>query len=166
VTDVGGDGFEAGFPELFLPAFRVALRIVENVADAEDVAAEACARALRAWGRLGTLPYRNAWVVRVASNLAVDRVRRRRALPVTAAYVPDLAESITLRLALAAALRALPRRQREVVALRYLARLSEADVAGSLGISRNTVKQHSGRAVAALLVRLGAEWQEANLVLE
>ena len=74
----GGDTFEAAFAELMLAAFRVAVRILGNVAEAEDVAAEALARALRSWDRVGALPYRKAWVVRVASNLAIDRIRRRR----------------------------------------------------------------------------------------
>lgn len=66
----GGDAtFEEAFAELVLPAFRVALRILGNVADAEDVAAEAMARALRSWGRVNEMPHRTAWVVRVASNL-------------------------------------------------------------------------------------------------
>ncbi len=64
------------------------------------------------------------------------------------------------------AMQAIPRRQRQVVALRYLAGLSEGEVAGSLGISRNSVKKHTGRAVAALRLRLGPEWQEASLALE
>ena len=56
--------------------------------------------------------------------------------------------------------------QGEVVALRYLADLPEADVAKSLGISLNSLKKHSARAVAALRSRLGPDWQEANLALE
>ena len=48
------------------------------------------------------------------------------------------------------ALRALPERQREVLALRYYLDLSEADIAGTLGISRGAVKSHASRGVAAL----------------
>jgi RNA polymerase sigma factor (sigma-70 family) len=80
--------------------------------------------------------------------------------------VPDLAEAVSLRLALGAALRGLPRRQREVVSLRYLADISEADVAQSLGISLNSVKKHTARGMTALRSRLGAEWQEDTLALE
>lgn len=162
----GGDSFESAFPELVLPAFRVALRILGDVAEAEDVAAEALARALRSWDRVGGLPYRRAWVVRVASNLAVDRARRRRPAVVPPSQVPDVAEAVTLRLALSAALQALPRRQCQVVAMRYLAGLTEAEVARSLGISLNSVKKHNGRGVSTLRARLGADWQEAKLALE
>jgi RNA polymerase sigma factor (sigma-70 family) len=44
----------------------------------------------------------------------------------------------------------LPKRQRDVVVLRYLADLSEADVAAELGISIGTVKSHSHRALRSL----------------
>lgn len=48
------------------------------------------------------------------------------------------------------ALRRLPTRQREVLALRYYVDLSEADIATTLGISRGAVKSHAARGVAAL----------------
>ena len=166
---MNGDGletFEAAFPELVLPAFRVALRILGNVPDAEDVAADALVRALRSWDRVGIMPYRTAWIVRVASNLAVDRVRRRPLAPARAGEVPDLADEVALRLALSAALKALPRRQCQVMALRYLGGLSEAEVAQSMGISQNSVKKHATRAVSTLRLRLGADWQEVNLAVE
>lgn len=162
----GGDTFEDAFPELVLPAFRVALRILGNVTDAEDVAAEAMARALRSWDRVYLMPYRKAWVVRVASNLAIDRSRRRPPVLATLDHVPDPAEAVTMRLALGAALRQLPRRQGQVVALRYLGGLTEAEVARSMGISLNSVKKHTTRAVNTLRTRLGTDWQEVDLALD
>ena len=60
MTRDGGESFEEAFPELVLPAFRVALRILGDVTEAEDVAAEALARALRSWDRVRDLPYRTA----------------------------------------------------------------------------------------------------------
>ena len=48
------------------------------------------------------------------------------------------------------ALRTLPERQREVLALRYFLDLTEADIASTLGISRGAVKTHASRGVAAL----------------
>jgi RNA polymerase sigma factor (sigma-70 family) len=48
------------------------------------------------------------------------------------------------------ALRELPDRQREVLALRYYLDLSEADIAQTLGISRGAVKSHAHRGVTAL----------------
>jgi RNA polymerase sigma factor (sigma-70 family) len=49
-----------------------------------------------------------------------------------------------------AALAELPRRQREVVVLRYVGDFSEAQVASALGISPGAVKQHASRGLAAL----------------
>lgn len=53
------------------------------------------------------------------------------------------------------ALRALPDRQREVLALRYYLDLSEAEIATTLGISKGAVKSHASRGVAALRDRFG-----------
>ncbi len=50
------------------------------------------------------------------------------------------------------ALRALPDRQREVLALRYYLDLSEADIARTLGISRGAVKSHASRGVRAMRI--------------
>lgn len=48
------------------------------------------------------------------------------------------------------AMRELPTRQREVLALRYYLDLSEAEIADALGISRGAVKSHASRGVASL----------------
>lgn len=158
--------FEAAFPGLFVSAYRVAYRVLGHAAEAEDAAAEALARTFRAWRRVGELPYRDAWVSRVAANVAIDRVRRRKGPFPGPDVVEDFADVATLRLALTAALLALPRRQRQVVALRFLGGFSEADVAGSLGLSLNSVKKHTQRGTSALRARLGADWQEASNVVE
>ena len=81
-----------------------------------------------------------------------------------AALVPgviDLEDTTTLRLALAEALRKLPRRQREAVALRFLSDLSEADTAEALGISAGSVKTHVHRGLATLRDELGDDRLEA-----
>src|SRR6185312_13837971 len=102
------------------------------------------------WAKIRELDYRDAWVMRVTANVALDALRRsRRPLPASAIDESDPADAAVTRLALAQALRRLPRRQRDVVVLRYLADLSEADVADSLGVSAGTVKQHAHRALDA-----------------
>jgi RNA polymerase sigma factor (sigma-70 family) len=58
--------------------------------------------------------------------------------------------------AVLAALRRLPRRQREVLVLRYYADLSEAEIADAIGVSRGAVKSHASRAMAALRAELEA----------
>jgi RNA polymerase sigma factor (sigma-70 family) len=159
--DAEGNSFEEFFRRLLPDAVRVAQRIVTRENEAEDVAAEAFARALVRWKRLERLPYRDAWLLRTVTNVAIDVVRRRRD-PLPEHDVPvDPAEAVVLRLALAAALERLPRRQQQVVALRYLAGWPTAQVAESLGISLNTVKKHNDRAMAALRRTMGTN-QEAS----
>jgi RNA polymerase sigma factor (sigma-70 family) len=51
---------------------------------------------------------------------------------------------------------ALPRRQREVVVLRYFLDLSEQQIADWLGVSTGSVKRHAFRATSALKEQLGA----------
>jgi RNA polymerase sigma factor (sigma-70 family) len=53
------------------------------------------------------------------------------------------------------ALRTLPRRQREVLVLRYWSDLSEAEIATALGVARGTVKSSASRALDALEKQLG-----------
>ena len=153
------------FGELFAIAYRVGYRIVGDVTTAEDVAAETVARAVVHWPRLDHPARRQAWVAKVAANVAIDVVRRRgRLLSDTRPPVADTgADRTAERLALAAALASLSARQRQVVVLRYLADLPEAEVASSLGLSLNTVKKHTARALAALRRTLGPTWEEVDL---
>ena len=165
-VDVSGE-FSAVFHRLYPRARTVAHRILGDAAEAEDAAAEAFARALVSWRRVADLPYLDAWVLRVTANVAVDAVRRRKALPVAA--IADTAASAgpddvtVLRMALVAALAALPRRQREVIALRYLVGLSEEEIAASLGVSSGSVKRHAHRGMASLRRRLGVDWDPSRV---
>jgi len=59
-------------------------------------------------------------------------------------------DDVDLRLDLQAAVRALPRRQRQVVALRFLADFSEAATAAALAIDIGTVKSHASRGLSRL----------------
>ena len=161
--------FEEAFPSLFLAAYHVTYRLLGNVTEAEDAAAEAVARALVSWRRVGRLAYREAWVARVATNLAIDelrRLRRRRAQAWTEDDVTsDASEDATLRLSVRRALAGLSARQRQVIALRYLADLDDAQVARVLGISVNSVKKHAARGRVALRDLLGPN-PEVSLALE
>jgi len=163
------DDFQEAFPGMFHAAYHVAYRILGDVTGAEDAAAEAVARALVSWRRVGRLEHRTAWVARVAGNLAIDevrRARRRRDRPAPASSpAADTTEDAALRVALGTALAALSTRQREVIALRYLADLDEAEVSRVLGISVNSVKKHAARGRAALRARLGT-LQEVSLALD
>jgi RNA polymerase sigma factor (sigma-70 family) len=99
--------------------------------------------------------------VRVTANLAIDTIRRRRLRTPVALTVVD-AEDVSTRFALIAAVRDLPRRQREVIVLRYLADLSVPEVAAALGVSPGSVKTHAHRGIARLRDELGAS-DDANV---
>jgi RNA polymerase sigma factor (sigma-70 family) len=119
--------------------------------EAEDVGLDALAVAYDRWARVRDLPYRQAWALKVTANLALRGVKRGR---LQATFAPPLArnieEDVTSRMAVSGALARLPRRQRQVAVLRYLADLPEAEVAQTLGIDVGTVKRHASRARMAL----------------
>ncbi len=149
------EGFEEAFDALFARAFRVGRRILGDDAAAEDVAAEAMARAYAHWGKIASQPWREGWVVRVASNLALDTVRKRARQDHELVDVGVEDDDVVVRIALAEALALLPRRQREVVVLRHLGGLSEAECAQALKVSTGAVKTHLHRGLASLRNRLG-----------
>ncbi len=144
--------FDNEFPMLWSRAYGVGYVVLGDRAEAEDIAQETLARAFTRWSRIAD--YSGPWVVRVAGNLAIDRVRRRRrSVPPDVGSVrgPD-----GLRVDLQAALLSLSKRQRECVVLRHLADLPEAEVARALGCSVGTVKTHTARGLTALRSAMGA----------
>ena len=150
--------FDAAFPALAAIANRVAFRILGDRSDAEEVTQEALARAYARWSSVAG--HAEPWVATVAANLAIGRWRKRRP---TVPFSPEhggVVDAVELeRLGLVTALRQLPKRQREVVVLRYLADLSEAEVAAQLSTSVGTVKQHAHRGLA----RLRSEMQQQEV---
>ena len=140
------DDFDAEFDNLWGRAYGVAYVVLGDRGESEDIAQETLARALARWKKVSA--YAEPWVVRVAGNLAIDRVRQRqrtRGLPTN--DVPGLdAQRVDLQRALVT----LSPKQREVVVLRYVADLPEAEVAQTLGCSVGTVKTHASRGLAAL----------------
>jgi len=131
---------------------------------AEEVVQEAFARTYAALPRLryadDPLPY----VRRAVVNLARGGLRRRgvarRARLARAEDAPSAEDGVLVdeqRREVAAAVRALPRRQRECVVLRYLLDCSTAETADALGITDGAVKQHLHRALASLAVTLAED---------
>ncbi|WP_183099437.1 RNA polymerase sigma factor [Nocardioides pelophilus] len=133
-----------------------------DLSEAEDVVAEAFARAVSRRPTFEGLDNPEAWLRTVAVNLARTRHRRRalgerlsrRAHEPDVTHRPQLSDE---RLALVAALRALPDHQREALALHYLADLPVAEVARTLGVPVGTVKARLNRGRAALAEVLGSE---------
>ena len=98
-------------------------------------------------------------------NLCRDGLRRRaviRRVPATIAEDARPADAVALGTAeqqrVVAAVRALPRRQRECVALRHLLGRSTSDTAEVLGIGEGSVKTHLHRGMAALEIAL-EDWR-------
>jgi RNA polymerase sigma factor (sigma-70 family) len=140
------DDFDAEFDNLWSRAYGVGYVVLGDRGESEDIAQETLARALVRWKKVSA--YAEPWVVRVAGNLAIDRVRQRqrtRGLP-----AHDLPEVDAQRVDLQRALLTLSPKQREVVMLRYLVDLPELEVAQTLGCSVGTVKTHASRGLAAL----------------
>jgi RNA polymerase sigma-70 factor (sigma-E family) len=132
---------------------------------AEDIAQEAFLRAYRDWDRVGSYEHQAAWVRRVAANLATSGLRRRlveaRALARLAGRWEPTVEPLAGEDAqFWAAVRVLPRRQAQAVALYYLQDLSVQQTAVALGCAEGTVKAHLAKARAALARRLQSEMPE------
>ena len=138
-------GFDHFYRENYRPVVVLVYTLTGARHAAEDIAQEAFLRTHRAWEQVSGYDRPDAWVRVVAMNLARSQLRRigaeARALsrflgmPVNA--FPEL-EPPNERFW--AAVRDLPRRQREVVALHYLEDRSVADVAEILGVAESTVK--------------------------
>ena len=138
--------------------YRTVLFAVGDRAAAEDAVGEAFARAYQRWPAVRRHPNPTAWVIRVALNVSRSWWRRRRREFLTgddtALAAPALRsgrepiERLDERLE--AELARLPRRQREVVALRILADLSAEDAARLLGMAPATVHVHLHRALGSL----------------
>lgn len=133
---------------------RTAWLLVGDDQRAEDLVQTALVRAWPHWRRVvsnGAGP--EAYVRRVMVNLAVDWRRRRWHGEVSTQVLPETASTggdVDLRLALVAALRRLPPRQRAVVVLRFFDDVSTAGTAEALGVSVGTVKSTTAKALASL----------------
>lgn len=139
---------------------RLSVLLVRDQGTAEEVVQDAFVSVHRHWEGLrdqqAALAYLRRSVVNGSRSVARRRVVRaryahREASPLTA---PDelgsRAERLAERGAVLQALGALPRRQREVLVLRYYLQLSESEIAATLGISRGAVKSHASRGSAVL----------------
>lgn len=148
---------------------RLAALLVHDLGTAEEVTQDAFVAVHGRWRRLRdpdrALAYLRRSVVNGSRSVLRHRAVAQRHLAGQQPHVPQPGPDapVELRLrreAVRAALLELPRRQREVVALRYYADLSEAEIADLLGISRGSVKSHASRAAATLRDRLDQLWED------
>jgi RNA polymerase sigma-70 factor (ECF subfamily) len=155
----GVDASMTGFEEFYLARRDGCLRAVVGVGadpiDAEDLVAEAFARAWASWRKVSRHPAPEAWVVRTALNANISRWRRaRRETPLAEYDRVSLDRVDDLDHDLLAHVQGLPRRQREVIALRVFLDLDVAQTAATLGIAQGTVTAHMTRAVTTLRTQL------------
>jgi RNA polymerase sigma-70 factor (ECF subfamily) len=150
---------------------RLALGIVADAADADDVLQETFVAAIERPPRAG-VPLA-PWLARVARNAALKlrRSRRRReareaavARPESVAPDESLARAEAYR-AVVEAVVALDAPYREVVLLRYFDGVETAEIAARLGLPVETVRTRLKRAHAALRERLGCEGRDRRAVL-
>lgn len=144
--------FAAFYEESRDACLRTVLASIGDMDTAQDLVAEAFARAWASWRKVSRHPAPRAWVVRTALNAGVSSWRKRRRdqplLGDGAAASDGLPDPIGRELM--AALLRLPARQRQVIAFRIILDLDTAGTAKVLGIAPGTVKAHLSQGLATL----------------
>lgn len=135
---------------------RTAWMLTGNEATAEDLVQASLAKTWLRWSRVQRQDSPQAYVRRVMLSTFLTWNRRRWRGEISVAGIPDqaapgdaFADADQRRLVIEA-LRALPRRQRAVVVLRFLEDLTEVQTAELLGCSVGTVKSQCAKALARL----------------
>lgn len=143
---------------------RLAVLLVHDVQTAEEVVQDAFEAMHLASKRLRETEKALQYLRQSVVNRSRSVLRHRKVVDMHAPKPsPDepsaehAALALLERSAVAAALRSLPERQREAIALRYYADFSEADIAKAMGISKGAVKSHTARAMSSLKTILSQE---------
>jgi RNA polymerase sigma-70 factor (ECF subfamily) len=138
---------------------------------AEELAQDAFARLCRDWWRVRRMDHPEAWLHRVAINLAASRWRRRAAEArakrrlegATSAATPaDHAADLALRNAISG----LPPRQRSALVLRYYLDLPFAEIARLMEVKESTAKSLVAKALDRLRAQELADREVADAVLD
>jgi RNA polymerase sigma-70 factor (ECF subfamily) len=156
------------------PVFSLALRMLRQREDAEDVTQETFVRVFRALDRYDTARPFAAWLFTIASRLCIDHMRRRRVRPIALVRrevgsqedeiidVPDLgpgpetlAQEEQEERNVQALIDTLPPHYRIVVVMRHQQDLSYEEIASALHLPLGTVKARIHRARALLAERVG-----------
>jgi len=146
----------------------VCRRIAGSSRDADDAAQEAMISIVRGLPRFDGRAQFSTWAYRIATNAALDELRRRRRRPALAVVDDDArptevvdplaertVEASADRLSLDAALAALPEDFRVAVVLRDVGDLDYAEIAEALGVPVGTVKSRIARGRSQLAAALG-----------
>lgn len=144
---------------------RLATLLTRDVSVAEEIVQDAFVAFHRRWNSISDPAAAHGYLRTSVVNGARSALRHRSVEeryrqpgPPSPAGPEELAVRADTDARVLATLHTLPRRQREVLVLRYYLDLSEADIARTLGLSRGAVKSHAHRGLAALksaLLRAG-----------
>ena len=135
------------------PLVRTAVFLGCSLPDAEDVVQTALMRAYRSWSKVSAAADPTAYTFKIMLN-TLTRSRQRRwhgELATGEAHdhvADDAVSTVDRRDELLRLLARLPREQQEVLVLRYVADLTEAQTAAALGIPAGTAKSRTARALA------------------
>ena len=149
----------------------VCRRIAGGTRDADDAAQEAMIRVVRNLDRFDGRSAFGTWVYRIATNTALDELRKRQRRPQLRSVADDddvrrrpeqadqiadrLIDSVADRLAIDAALAELPEEFRTAVVLRDVGDLDYAEIAELLELPIGTVKSRIARGRRLLTEKLG-----------
>jgi RNA polymerase sigma-70 factor (ECF subfamily) len=146
----------------------VCRRIAGSSRDADDAAQEAMISIVRGLPRFDGRAQFSTWIYRIATNAALDELRRRRRRPGLAVvddegHPPEIVDPLAERtveasvdrLSIDAALAALPEDFRVAVVLRDVGDLDYAEIAEALGVPVGTVKSRIARGRSQLAAALG-----------
>jgi len=144
--------------------YRVALSLLRNAAEAEDVVQDVFLRVLQRQGELRRIAEVRAWLVRITWNLAIDRTRKIRPDQMDEMFAAELVsrempadeafeEAGRMRRVLAAIER-LPKLERQVLLLSAMQELSNAEIAAVVGKSGSSVRSLLFRARTRLRERI------------
>lgn len=137
-------------------------RIVINKSDAEDATQMALISIVRAIPSFDGLSKFSTWIFRIATNAALDEVRRiqRRPLPTDKESVydspaSDRTNAVDAQMDVSAALSRLPEEYRTAIVLRHVADLDYEEIASIQGVPVGTVRSRLARGRAQLAEILG-----------
>ncbi len=159
---LGLESFESFYRREFRPMVALAFALSGSRLAAEDLAQEAMMVAHRRWAEVARLERPDAWVRRVVSNMSVSAYRKRASEARALARLAGRRQEVLPAMEPAddefwKAVRALPTRQAQALALHYLEDLPVAEIAEVLDCSPSTAKVHLFRGRKNLAAALGME---------
>ncbi|MBQ9044359.1 MAG: sigma-70 family RNA polymerase sigma factor [Oscillospiraceae bacterium] len=147
--------FEAVVERYTAPLYRLAYSYCGSREDAEDVLQETFLRYLSKRPRFSAEEQRRAWLMTVAANCCRDLLRRRARRAVVPLDETLAAPETERHPEVAAALAALPPKDRAMVYLFYYESLPTRQIARMLGMTDSAVRTHLTRARGKLRTILG-----------